>query len=578
MKKPPHTKKRGNIWWYRRTVNPPELRPIVGRTEFAWSLETSDMEVARTRAAIRNAEVAVILEAAKATLRQQQAFSKAPVAPVTLTPEALQYIRAAVHAHVLQEDEAVRLARPDLDSLDEYASLRASQFEDDGQALLTGRVALGKQEQRRVQEALRVVGITVGPESPSWAEAAFRATEGRHSALKGIRERLNGEYVATPDMPPLPAALQRQTPAQTILTLGTVIDAYLADLKQTEFTRKVKRCLQLFGVMVGRDTPVRDLKQVMVTNFLRDICKLPLKWAEQHDKGVPIAAMLAQDADKVMSPTTYVDNYRAPLGTFLVVARRDYGDDGFPARTVEGIEYTGDRLPDEEKQRALSPAELRTLYEGEHFAAIAKDPAQVDLYWFAVVLLFTGARPRELCQINPQVDFGREGEHWYMDLTEATAAGKGVVKSIKTGEARRVPFHPELVRLGFPEHLQRLRDQGADRLFTSFRIKQGNPYTANGPLFSDLLRRAGLYANKAPAGALVTGAYVLRKTFITQCWHQGVVSRELTGHAEDGTTRTQRKSYITEQAKLEATARELEKLAIPVRIPKIPSSQEALSR
>ncbi len=571
MKKPPYTERRGNQWWYRRRA-PTELVSVLGFAEYRESLRTSDIEVARTRAAVRNAEVAVELEVARASLRRPPAPNEASVAPITFTPEGLQYIRAAVHAHVLKEDEAVRLARPDLDSLDEYASLRASQFEDDGQALLTGRVALGKQEQLRVQGALRAVGITVGPESPSWAEAAFKATEGRHSALKDIRERLNGEYVATPSVPLLPASLQTQAPAQTALTLGTVIDAYVASLRQTEFTRKVKRCLQLFGAMVGRGSPVRDLKQVMVTNFLRDICKLPLKWAEQYDKGVPVASMLAKGTDKGMSPTTYVDNYRAPLGTFLAVALRDYGDDGFPARTVEGIEYSGDRLPDEDKQRALSPEELRTLYEGEHFAAIAKDPEQVDLYWFAVVLLFTGARPRELCQTNPQVDFGREGEHWYIDLDETTAEGKGVTKTIKTGEARRVPLHPELVRLGFHEHAQCLKERGADRLFTSFRIKQGNPYTANGSLFSDLLKAVGLYTNEAPAGELVTGAYVLRKTFITQCWHQGVVSRELTGHAEDGTTRTQRKSYITEAAKLETTARELDKLVLPVRIPPVAGS------
>lgn len=566
MKKPPYTERRGNQWWYRRRV-PTPLVSVLRKSEYRESLRTSDVGVARTRAAMRNAEVEVELELVRASLKRPPAPSKAPIVPVTLTPESLRYIRTAVHAQVLQEDETVRLERPDLDSLDEYASLRASQFEEDGRALLTGRVALGMLEQQRVQEALRAVGITAAPGSPSWAEAAFKATEGRHSALKDIRERFNGEYVATPSAPPLPASLQPQSSGQAELLLGTVIDAYLADLRQTGFTRKVKRCLQLFGAMVGRDTPVRGLKQVMVTGFLRDICKLPLKWADQHDKGVPIASLLSQGVDKVMSPTTYVDNYRAPLGTFLAAARRDYGDEGFPARTVVGIEYSGNRLPDEDKQRALSPAELRTLYEGEHFAAIAKDPGQVDLYWFAVVLLFTGARPRELCQINPQVDFGREGEHWYIDLTETTAAGTGVVKSIKTEEARKVPLHPELVRLGFAVHLQHLKGQGADRLFTSFRIKQGNPYTANGPLFSDLLRATGLYTNDAPAGQQVTGAYTLRKTFITQCWHQGVVSRELTGHAEDGTTRTQRKSYITEEAKLGATARELRKLEMPVRVP-----------
>lgn len=566
MKKPPYTKKRGNVWWYRRPV-PLKLRVVVGRSEFAWSLETADMEVARSRAALRNAEVSVVLQASETTLAQQQGTSKTSPAPAVLSPEAMQYIRDAVYAHVLQEDEGVRLARPDLDSLDEYESIRAEQFEDTGRALTTGRVALGKLEQQRVEEALQTVGIVISPGAPSWEEAAFKVTEGHHRALKAIRERINGEYVSTPVVPAMPQALQPQQAPQPGLLLGTVIDAYLANLRQTEFTRKVKRCLQLFGEMVGRGTPVRDLKQVMVSNFLRDICRLPLKWAEQYDKGVSIASLLAQGADKVMSPTTYVDNYRAPLGTFLAASLRDYGDDGFPSRTVEGIEYSGTRVKDEDKQRALSPEELRTLYEGEHFAAIAKDTEQVDLYWFAVVLLFTGARPRELCQINPQVDFGREDGHWFLDLNETTAAGKGVAKTIKTGEARRVPLHPELVRLGFHEHLQRLKEQGADRLFTSFRIKQGNPYTANGPLFSNLLREVGLYTNTAPAGEMVTGAYVLRKTFITQCWHQGGVSRELTGHADDGTTKIQRKSYITERMPISTTAAQLGKLRLPLTIP-----------
>lgn len=567
MKRPPHTERRGGQWWYRRRV-PRELQPVIGRAEYRESLNTPDIEVARTRAAFRDAEAAVAFEAARAQLKQQQR----PVSqlPAQLPPDAERYIAEAVRAHVLQEDEGVRMSRPDSDAMEAYESIRADQLDETSRALTTGRVALGKQGRQRVRDLMQAIGLSVAPESPAWEVAAFKATEGWHQGLRDIRERMAGEYVATPAMPEAPPVL-RQTPAQAEgarragLMLGTVIDDYLGTLRETEFTRKVRRCLQLFGEMVGRDLPVTELRQIAVTNFLRDICKLPNEWARRFDKGETIAAMMAEGAQRVMSPTTYNDNYRAPLGTFLVAAARDHGDEGFPVRTVEGIEYSGNRVADEDQQRALWDDELRKLFEGEAFAAVAADPAQESLYWFSAALLFTGARPREVCQSNPQVDFGRVDGHWYMDLDEKSAAGKGVRKTIKTGEARRIPLHPELVRLGFPGYVERMRAAGADRLFPTWRIKQGNPYTANGGLFSDLLRAAGLYTTTP--GEQITGAYTLRKTFITQCRNQGVVSKEITGHSDGMTTVIQDRSYVFGPEPFGRKLTELRKLALPVAFP-----------
>ena len=541
--------------------------PFIGRDEYRESLHTADMEVAVVRAAVRNVEVTVALQAAREQLKKQQADNRATTAPATLSPAALQYIRDAVRAHTLSEDEQVRRARPDFDSLDAYESFRAEQFDDSGRALATGRVAVGKVERVWVDEALQAVGLVLPSESPSWDDAAYKATEGLHGALQAIRERMKGEHVPTPDKPSKPLELQPQAAGTEVLLLGSVIDGYFANLTETTFTRKARRCLQLFGAMVGRDTPVTALKQQAITGFLRDICKLPTDWTKQFDRGVTIAAMLAQGADRAMFPTTYKDNYLAPLGRFLNRSHRDFEDDGFPSRTVEGVEYTGTRKADEDKQRALLVPELRTLFEGEQFAAIAREPEHEALYWFSVVLLFTGARPRELCQTNPQVDFGQESGHWFMDLSPSTTAGVGVVKSIKTGEARRVPLHSELVRLGFPAYVERLREQGADKLFPSFRLKAGNAYTANGELFTDLLKATGIYDASAPPGEQLMGAYVLRKTFVTQCRNQGVVSKEITGHSDGTTTAIQDKHYIFGPEPFDKKRGELLKLVMPVTIP-----------
>jgi integrase len=160
-----------------------------------------------------------------------------------------------------------------------------------------------------------------------------------------------------------------------------------------------------------------------------------------------------------------------------------------------------------------------------------------------IIGLYTGARPREICQLNPQCDYGEVDGVWHLSFNETTPAGKGVVKSIKTGETRHVPLHPELVRLGLPEYLARMKQEGADRLFPTFRVKGGNPYTVAGADFSELLRKVGLYDNRTK-GATVTGMYVFRKTFATYGDEQGIKVEPFVGHREHGKSITQ-KHYVT---------------------------------
>jgi integrase len=359
---------------------------------------------------------------------------------------------------------------------------------------------------------LRSAGVPYNPGETNFKTLVFEfATALDTDFIKPSRQRLHGREAVAP--PPLPA---KPTQLAAGLTLGMVIERHLGALKQTGYTRKVVRCLSLFGEVLGASTPVTAIRQKHVTDFLRDICRLPSDWAAQFDRGLStVPQMLTGEVDQVMSPATYKDNYRAPLKAFLRDARRDYGDEGFPVLIVDGIEYTGDREPGEDEQRALTVPELKAMFEGPGFAAVAADPAQEDLYWLSIVGLFTGARPRELCQLNPQCDFGTAEGIPYLDFNKDSAAGKGVVKSIKTGEARRIPLHPELIRLGFPEYLKRMKDAGADRLLPGFRIKKGNPYEVAGGVFTEFLKAEGLYDNTAPPGRQVLGMYVMRKAFIT---------------------------------------------------------------
>lgn len=355
-----------------------------------------------------------------------------------------------------------------------------------------------------------------------------------------------------------------------MIPIGKVIDDYFADVVKNKFTRKVRRCLQLFGQVIGRETPIVQIRQLHVTRYLRDICKLPVNWARRFDKGESVEQMLAVEmVQKNLAKVTWEQGYKYPLGTFFKSSMRDLGDAGFPNLTVEGIDYSGTRKAEEKKQRALSIAELKVLFEGNVFLAIANDSEQEELYWLSVVAFFTGARPRELCQINPQVDFGQFEGHWYIDISAHSAAGKNVSKTVKTGEERRLPLHRELVELGFHEYLQRMKQKGKDRIFPNSGVKSGNPYQTLGCEFTDLLKGVGLYDDTASPGRQVLGIYVARKTFVTQAAAQKVVSKEMTGHADDRTTEMQRKHYISDPEPLLNKVAELAKFELPLKIPKL---------
>lgn len=458
----------------------------------------------------------------------------------------------------------------------QYAALRSgaprSELESLHEALaqIAGDVlsAQGAEGLTPVAEAfLTAAGIAVDREHHNFRTFVFElaAAIDEHYAEPSGR-RLAGRHVAPPPLPEAPSVAPVVAPA---LTLGGLVADYIKAKQQAknQYTRKITLALELFRDMVGADTPIASLRQLHVTNFLRDICRLPSNWATRAEQGVSLASMLADEVEEVMSPTTYKDNYRAPLKAFLRDSRRDFGDAGFPALIVDGIEYTGNRKAGEDTQRALLPPELKRLFEGAEFAAIARDPQADALYWLPIIGLYTGARPREICQLNPQCDWGESDGIPFLKFSKDTAAGQGVKKTVKTDEERTIPMHSELVRLGLPVYLERLKKAKADRMFPGVRIKKGNPYEVAGESFTELLKTVGLYDDKAAPGRQVLGMYVMRKTFITFASHQRVVSFAMTGHSEDTTT-IQRRHYITEHEPLALMSEELKKLSFPVSIPK----------
>jgi|GEM_PF-3191841 len=267
----------------------------------------------------------------------------------------------------------------------------------------------------RADREARVLGVNLSDddwkstEAKTLREACQRAYL---EALEGLAQRDNGMVVDTPPAPSVvPSASEVAPQASEGLTLGEVVKEVLKAYPENDYKRKLNMVTGLMLQVISPTLPVKDLKQAQVTAFLAKVCKLPTDWYTQTRKGAKLSQLLDQEHSECIGPKTFESTYRAALSTFLTRAQHEYQDQGFPATvSVRFAKYQGTREENEDQQRNFKPDELQRLFGSKEYAEFAQAPDMAHRYWLPLLMLHTGARPREICQINPQVDYGaRDG-------------------------------------------------------------------------------------------------------------------------------------------------------------------------
>lgn len=411
--------------------------------------------------------------------------------------------------------------------------------------------------------AAQSLGVNLGADgwaSPDTVDLRKACQRAYLDGLEALAARGQGQLVETPK--PLQAAPQ----APAVLTLGHVLGEVVSRHPDNGFKRKVQSAAWLMQQCIDPKMPAAGLLQKHVSDFLDSISRLPVDWYTRTRRGESIRQLLAEKHPKCISPATFDSTYRMAVGTLLRRAAHEFGDQGFPRGLgTQFAVYRGERSEDEEKQRNFKASELRRMFEGAEFAKLAADPAAEHQYWLPLVLLYTGARARELCQINPQTDLGEFDGVSFITIDKTTPADDGVVKAVKTGEARQVPVHPELVRLGFLDYLKDVKEAGARRLFPAFGTNKGDAAYRAKDWFRDWLDQLGL-RDETP-GAMLTGCHAFRKTFCTQAGHLKLPFESLTGHADPSRSAVVRKSYLMEPTRAPEKLAVLERIRFAVEPP-----------
>jgi integrase len=367
-------------------------------------------------------------------------------------------------------------------------------------------------------------------------ELKLATLEAENGALKGFLARPDTQATLA-HAPALENAPQADLGPPSPM-LGAVVEAFLKQYERRgkpQMLKKHKPVLSMFVDVVG-DKPVRALKQAHINDYFEVLTALPPRWNDQCRRlGLSVRELAQMAHEQTIGPKTFEDTYIASIRPFLKAAKKDWGDQGFPlGLTTDGIEYLGEQEEDVNKQRAFKLDELKRLFGGPEMKAFASNPERVDCYWLPTVGLFTGARVNELCQLNPQADILQDLESgiWHFWINTETEADAGIVKSVKTGDARRVPIHKKLIELGFLEHVKSLKARGAKRLFQSWQPVRGRASGEAEKWFRQFLRDTDLRDETPKMNIL--GMHAFRHTLLTygQAQRPPLNMTTITGHAQ----------------------------------------------
>lgn len=542
---PTGVSRRGSVFWLRVGI-PLDLRHLYPRTghgrlaidRHRASLQTTDPALARVRAS-----------ALKATFDaefHEKRTGMVGSSSIKLTPVMLSVLQDRIRQSILAGDD-MRRANPGGASWplklgevpeDPWGRLEYMQNVDNlmahtsGLMLSAGETLLGRTYADMEAQKLGISGIEWTGEHI----ALMALTRTVAQAHMDVARRSQGHLVDTP----APVAL---TPVEQPLHLRDVVADWKAAKAPTEDSiARAERALRHM-VDAGQDVPLGELTRT---------------------HGAKVRAYLLDTGARGFKGKTALNLWQA-LGALLNVAL-DVGK--VDRNPWAGMSF---EVKDSETRESFTAEELKVLFgsalhtEGCWPTVQKVDPQ--DGYWCTLMLLWSGARVGELAQLELADVVAENGVHALS--VHARAAGS----TVKTAESvRRIPIPDEMVRLGFLERVQGLRDRGETKLFPTFH-RPGK--VAPGEIMSEWFKDFRSKVKAAPGP--LNGTHRFRHTIRTAlaALHVGVETADaLTGHAAQGSSG--RKVYT--HVGLATVKAALERVSWPLALPRVfPGTPKASS-
>ncbi|WP_187306585.1 site-specific integrase [Roseibium aggregatum] len=494
-----HTRlyRRGAVY-YHRAVVPADIVETYGKREELISLRTKDRAEALRKVRIKAVEIDNRFDEHR---RSRRARDTVPVVD-ELSPDQIQAIKAIYHAHLLEEDEAVRLDgfREDHEVPPELPSPSFDDWKADTDVLdkhvrqLRGRFKVDPHYEFEVEEVSEwpEVNLKVSPGTKAFKQFAAALQDATLQAFADMRSRNEGNYVPTPEI--------ETTAAPRYPKLSNTLEDWIEEKSKedwTEATAKEHRVWTEQFMLLCGDRPINEYGKDDARRFKQVLLRLPSNWKKKSalkEMSIERAAETAVLLDMPSMSTTSVNKILRFVGSFWRWAQSHYDD--IPGNLFDGLSLSTRRSQAKEERHPFTLAELSslftsTIYTGCKSAREWKTPGDVipildAKYWVPVISLFTGARLNEILQLYVADVVEKHG------VTCMSINDDGDDKKLKTKSSKRdIPVHTELEALGFLKFVQKRKDEGSKRLFPDTQIGPNGSYS--GP-FSKHFKRFMLEA------------------------------------------------------------------------------------
>jgi integrase len=202
---------------------------------------------------------------------------------------------------------------------------------------------------------------------------------------------------------------------------------------------------------------------------------------------------------------------------------------------------------DENKRKAFETEEARTLFLHPNWSAVAV--VHDALYWAPLLGYYELGRMGEILGLLVE-DVDLDSEHPAIEIRD------NVIRTVKTrlSSERRVPLHPEPIRLGFLDYVRLMKDRGEKMLFPELILLRPRTALSTGfskdwtPLLDEALPKAR--EDDKTFHSFRKGA----NTAMIRIDVPETLRLDIAGHKQKGTNGKHYKGSIHDKVKLDALA------------------------
>lgn len=388
------------VWTYRRRV-PTPLVERAGRREVKRSLGTSDRAEAKRLAPVEDLRFDKWVRDLEGGSSLSVAERKAST-PWTITVDELI---DHTHAYVAEENDrrAKRLLVDPPENDEERGNMLDTVFGEQQELSDPERSPL-------VGEIAETIADRAGISGQHPAALLGLAARALLEVAQMQGDRLAGDYTATHHdvlFSPRPADTRPRT------TFCTLCDQYLAELREehrlngiaSKRTAHVAAEVMLLREIVGPATLVSTIDYEAVQKVRATLARVPIGKTVKYP-GLTLAEAIARGEAEGVRPLAAPTQgaYWTTFQNILLRAVRQKILLSNPAEDVKPL--VKDNVPLHEKRHSFRLDQLKGFFEGKFYRSCAVDATepyvkkdQAWRYWVPLIMLFTGARPNEVCQL-----------------------------------------------------------------------------------------------------------------------------------------------------------------------------------